>query len=67
MAVPGPTESDHDYQCSECFGTYKDDIDSANGAVWLQCGCGQWIHEECIDVTATGEDGKEWMCSNCIV
>jgi len=22
-----------------------------NGAEWVQCGCGQWIHEDCIDKT----------------
>ena len=31
--------------------TCKEDIDMGNGAEWIQCGCGQWIHEDCIDVT----------------
>ena len=65
MAIPG--SSDLDYQCSECFGTYKEDIDLGNGAEWVQCGCGQWIHEDCIDKSVTGEDGIERMCCNCVV
>ena len=31
-----------------------------NGAEWVQCGCGQWIHEDCIgDSTVVGSDGTE--------
>ena len=72
--TPAPSSSavitvsgDLDYCCCECLGTYKDDIDQGNGAEWIQCGCGQWIHEECIDVTATDEDGNERICSNCVI
>ena len=39
---------ENDYKCTECLGTYNDDITLGNGAEWIQCGCGQWIHEECI-------------------
>jgi len=59
--------ADLNYQCGECLGTYKDDIDLGNGAEWVQCGCGQWIHEECIDVVVTDEDGNERICSSCVV
>lgn len=65
MAVAG--SADLDYQCSECFGTYKEDIDLGNGAEWIQCSCGQWIYEECIDETVVGEDGIKIMCSNCVI
>ena len=67
MAIPGPSDLDLDYQCSKCFGMYKEDIDLGNGAEWVQCGCGQWIHEDCIDKSVTGEDRKERMCCNCVV
>ena len=39
---------DDEYQCSECFGTYDEDKEMGNGAEWVQCGCGQWIYEDCI-------------------
>ena len=42
---------DDDYECSECFGSYKEDKDMRNGAEWVQCGCSQWIHEDCIGNT----------------
>ena len=36
---------------------YKEDIEMGNGA---QCGCGQWIHEDCIGgSTVIGSDGTE--------
>ena len=65
--VTAAPDFDLDYQCSEYFGTYKEDIDLGNGAEWVQCECGQWIHEDCIDESVTGEDGKERMCSNYVV
>ena len=74
-AATGPSSSlvkdsilrpENDYECTECLGTYNDDITLGNGAEWIQCGCGQWIHEECIVDTMTGDDGTERICSNCI-
>ena len=55
------------YECSECFGTYKEDKEMRNGAEWIRCGCSQWIHEECISNTLMGSDGTERMCSNCVL
>ena len=61
-------QSSHDdYECSECFGTYREDKEMGNGAEWVQCGCGQWIHEECISNTVIGSDCTERMCSNCVL
>jgi len=56
-----------DYECSECLGTYQQDVQAGNGAAWVKCGCGQWIHDECVYQSVTGEDGKERMCCNCVV
>ena len=66
-----PSPDDY-YECSECFGTYKEDKEmrngaKRNGAEWIRCGCGQWIHEECISNTVMGSDGTERMCSNCVL
>ena len=61
-----PPDGD-EYQCSECFGTYREDKEMGNGAEWVQCGCGQWIHEDCVSNTVVGSDGTELMCSNCVL
>ena len=60
-------DDDYDYECSECFGTYKEDKEMRNGAEWVQCGCGQWIHEDCIGDTVKGSDGTERICCNCVL
>jgi len=60
-------EGDCDYECSECLGSYQQDVDANNGAEWVRCGCGQWIHEDCIDQVLTGTDGKDRLCSNCVL
>ena len=53
-------QSSHDdYECSECFGMYREDKEMGNGVEWVQCGCGQWIHEECISNTVISSDGTE--------
>ena len=51
--------SPNEYECSECLGTYSEDMAMGNGAEWVQCGCGQWLHEDCIDKTEIGSDGIE--------
>jgi len=56
-----------DCECSECLGTHQQDVEAGNGTAWVKCGCGQWIHDECVYQSAIGEDGKERMCSNCVV
>ena len=59
--------NDQDYKCCECFGTFEEDIILGNEAEWAQCGCGRWIHADCIHETAMDENGKPRMCSNCII
>jgi len=61
------SEGDCDYECSECLGSYQQDIEENNGAEWVRCGCSQWMHEDCIDQFMTGTDGKDRMCSNCVL
>jgi len=65
--VTGNDDETDEYECSECLGTYQQDVEAGNGAAWVKCGCGQWIHDECIYQSVTGEDGKERMCFNCVV
>ena len=73
VAAAGPSSvkdsvlsPENDYECTEYLGTHNDNITLGNGAERIQCGCGQWIHEECIVNTMTGDDGTETICSNCI-
>ena len=61
------SEEDYDYVCYECLGSFQQDITEKNGTEWVKCGCGQWIHEDCIDQVVTGRDGKDTMCSNCVL
>jgi len=56
-----------DYECSKYLGTYQEDVEVSNGAAWMKCGCGQWIHDKYVDKSVTGEDGKESMCCNCVL
>jgi len=60
------SEGECDYECSECLGSYQQDIEENNGAEWVHCGCGQWIHQDCIDQVMTGTDSKDRMRSNCV-
>ena len=34
-----------DYEGYECLGTYQDDDKMGNGAEWIKCVSGQWLHE----------------------
>jgi len=44
-----------------------EDVMLGNEAEWAQYGCGRWIHADCITETAMDENGKQRMCSNCVV
>ena len=33
--------------CCVCFGSYEEDIDTDRE--WLECCCGRWLHDDCID------------------
>ena len=35
--------------CCICFGAYDNDVIEQTGAVWIACGCGQWVHEDCVE------------------
>ena len=61
------SEEDCDYECRECLESFQQDIAEKNGAEWVRCGCGQWIHEDCIDQVVTDKDGKDRLCSNCVL
>ena len=51
-------------ECCACFGLYTDDI--GTGKEWLECACGRWIHEECIEDIVYDANGKEKLCPLCL-
>ena len=67
-AMTLPTDpSNQNYECCECFVTFEEDFMLGNEAEWAQCGCGRWIHVDCIHETTIGENGKPRMCSYCVL
>ena len=52
----------NDNVCSICFGTYQDDVDQETGRDWVQCPCGRWTPEDCVEDSVTDVDGKERFC-----
>ena len=65
---PGePSSNSTDTECCECSRTYNEDVRQGTGVEWVQCGCGRWLHEECIDSVIQDADGQERFCSFCVV
>lgn len=54
-------------ECCECSLTYAEDVRLGTGAEWVECACGRWLHEECIDSIEYNSNGKEKFCSFCII
>ena len=61
------SEEDCDCECCECIRSFQQDIAEKNGAEWVRCGCGQWIHEDYIDQVVTDKDDKDRLCSNYVL
>ena len=53
------------WQCSVCFENYDEEDDE----VWVQCGCGRWMHEVCISQSdiVINTNGKELFCPYCSI
>ena len=47
-------------ECCACFGLYIEDI--GTGREWMECACGRWIHEECVEDIVYDANGKEKLC-----
>ena len=47
--------------CCVCFGSYEDD--AGTDREWLQCRCGRWIHEDCVDYEDSSPEGG--LCPLC--
>ena len=51
-------------ECCACFGLYSDDI--GTGREWLECACGRWLHEDCVENIVYDTNGKEKLCPLCL-
>ena len=51
--------------CCECSRTYDQDVTEGTGAEWVECACGKWLHEECIQQVEYDKNGQEKLCSSC--
>ena len=49
-------------ECCACLGTYEEDLDTDRD--WLQCCCGRWIHEDCVDIDDT-DNSSGRLCPLC--
>ena len=52
--------------CAICFGTYEEDLLGGGGEDWIQCTCGKWVHEECVEDCEPDRDGNPRFCPDCI-
>ena len=58
LKAPRLVDEDIDTEeCCACFGHYSDDI--GTGREWLECACGRWLHEECVENIVYDANGKE--------
>ena len=49
--------------CCTCFSSYDDD--AGTGRQWLQCQCGRWIHENCVEECDVDATGNMKICPLC--
>ncbi len=71
-SLPGPSsatasqENDQENkelncECPFCFEPYCQD-----GQEWLECACGRWIHEQCIEEVIVDSGSQERFCPYCL-
>ena len=49
-----------------CFETYENDVLEGNGAEWIDCACGRWLHLDCAEDHVVDSNGKELYCPYCL-
>ena len=47
--------------CCMCFVAYED-VPTVDGAVWIPCPCGRWLHEDCAEGCVVDKDHVECYC-----
>ena len=53
--------------CCICFCAYDNDVIERTGAEWIVCGCGQWLHEDCVEDVVLDDKGNERFCVFCLM
>ena len=48
--------------CCMCFGSFQDDVCDGDGAGWVSCHYGRWLHEDCIEEYVVSSSGVEHFC-----
>ena len=48
--------------CTFCYETY----DAGEGWDWVECACGQWVHEVCLEDIFTDTNGQERFGPHCL-
>ena len=52
--------------CCMCFVSFEEDVLAGDGAVWIPCPCGRWLHEDCAEGCLLDKDHRERYCPICI-
>ena len=52
--------------CCMCFTIYEKDVLAGDGAVWIPCPCGRWLHEDCAEESVVDKDQRERYYPICI-
>ena len=39
--------------CYMCFVLHEEDVLAGDGAVWIPCPCGRWLHKDCAEEFVT--------------
>ena len=63
-SVAGPsteTSAEEIAECTFCYAPYTND-----GQDWIECGCGQWIHVDCMEDMYVDGSGRERFCPMCL-
>jgi len=54
-----------DIDSNTCCMSYEDVL-AGDGAVWISCPCGRWLHEDCAEECVVDKDQRERYCPICI-
>ena len=52
--------------CCMCFGNHEDNVLDGNGADWIDCACGRWLHVECAEDCIKDFHGNQHYCPYCL-
>jgi len=45
------------YVCCMYFESWHNDVLDGDGAEWIFCKCGRWLHENCVEEVVEDEEG----------